>query len=61
MQIAETREKQQVLAAEIIKGVLLPQFAILPLAILLSGGYYLRVISNHVHAARSSSSCGVLA
>jgi two-component system sensor histidine kinase TctE len=35
VQIAETREKQQVLAAEIIKGVLLPQFAILPLAILL--------------------------
>ncbi|MDM0115237.1 sensor histidine kinase N-terminal domain-containing protein [Variovorax sp. J22R133] len=35
VQVAETREKQQVLAAEIIKGVLLPQFAILPLAILL--------------------------
>ncbi|MEO7243420.1 MAG: sensor histidine kinase N-terminal domain-containing protein [Variovorax sp.] len=35
VQVAETREKQSVLAAEIIKGVLLPQFAILPLAILL--------------------------
>ena len=35
VQLAETREKQQVLAAEIIKGVLLPQFAILPLAVLL--------------------------
>jgi len=35
VQVAETREKQRVLAAEIIKGVLLPQFAILPLAILL--------------------------
>ncbi len=35
VQVAETREKQQVLATEIIKGVLLPQFAILPLAILL--------------------------
>ena len=35
LQVAETREKQQVLAVEIIKGVLLPQFAILPLAVLL--------------------------
>ncbi|SCX71165.1 sensor histidine kinase [Variovorax sp. EL159] len=35
LQLAETREKQSVLAAEIIKGVLLPQFAILPLAVLL--------------------------
>ncbi len=35
LQVAETRNKQHVLAAEIIKGVLLPQFAILPLAILL--------------------------
>ena len=35
VQMAETREKQQLLAAEIIKGVLLPQFAILPLAVLL--------------------------
>ena len=35
VQVAETREKQKVLATEIIKGVLLPQFAILPLAILL--------------------------
>ncbi|MEJ8845228.1 sensor histidine kinase [Variovorax rhizosphaerae] len=35
VQVAETRRKQEVLATEIIKGVLLPQFAILPLAILL--------------------------
>ena len=35
VQLAETREKQRALAAEIIRGVLLPQFAILPLAILL--------------------------
>jgi two-component system sensor histidine kinase TctE len=35
LQLAETREKQSVLAGEIIKGVLLPQFALLPLAVLL--------------------------
>jgi two-component system sensor histidine kinase TctE len=35
IQLAETREKQSELATEIIKGVLLPQFAILPLAVLL--------------------------
>ena len=35
VQVAETREKQSILATEIIKGVLLPQFAILPLAVLL--------------------------
>ncbi len=35
LQVAETREKQSILATEIIKGVLLPQFAILPLAVLL--------------------------
>ncbi len=35
VQVAETREKRSVLAAEIIKGVMLPQFAILPLALLL--------------------------
>ena len=35
LQVAETRDKQSVLALEIIKGVLLPQFAILPLAVLL--------------------------
>ena len=31
VQVAETREKRSVLAAEIIKGVMLPQFALLPL------------------------------
>ncbi|MGQ2994812.1 sensor histidine kinase [Variovorax sp.] len=35
LQVAETRQKQSLLAADIIKGVLLPQFAILPLAVLL--------------------------
>ena len=35
VQVAETRAKQSLLATEIIKGVLLPQFAILPLAVLL--------------------------
>ena len=35
VQVTETRQKQKVLATEIIQGVLMPQFAILPLAILL--------------------------
>ncbi|GKT22908.1 sensor histidine kinase [Acidovorax sp. SUPP3334] len=35
VQVAETREKRSVLAKEIIKGVMLPQFVILPLAVLL--------------------------
>ena len=35
VQVAETREKRSVLAAEIIKGVMLPQFVILPLSVLL--------------------------
>jgi two-component system sensor histidine kinase TctE len=35
VQVAETRRKRSVLATEIIKGVMLPQFAILPLAVLL--------------------------
>jgi two-component system sensor histidine kinase TctE len=35
VQVAETREKRSMLAAEIIKGVMLPQFVILPLAVLL--------------------------
>jgi two-component system sensor histidine kinase TctE len=35
VQVAETLEQRQRLATEIIKGVLLPQFAILPLAVLL--------------------------
>jgi two-component system sensor histidine kinase TctE len=35
VQVAETREKRSILATEIIKGVMLPQFAILPLAVLL--------------------------
>ncbi len=35
VQVAETREKRSVLATEIIKGVLLPQLVLLPLAVLL--------------------------
>ncbi len=35
VQVAETREKRKVLATEIIKGVMLPQFVTLPLAVLL--------------------------
>ena len=35
VQVAETREKRSVLATEIIKGVMFPQFVILPLALLL--------------------------
>ena len=35
VQVAETREKRSVLATEIIKGVMLPQFVIMPLAVLL--------------------------
>ena len=35
MQVAETLGKRSRLATEIIKGVILPQFVILPLAVLL--------------------------
>ena len=35
VQVGETLEKRSVLAAEIIKGVMLPQFVVLPLAVLL--------------------------
>lgn len=35
VQVAETLDKRSVLAAEIIKGVMLPQFVILPIAVLL--------------------------
>ncbi len=35
VQVAETMEKRAVLATEIVKGVMLPQFVILPLAVLL--------------------------
>ena len=35
VQVAETLEKRSVLATEIIKGVMLPQFVILPIAVLL--------------------------
>jgi two-component system sensor histidine kinase TctE len=35
VQVAETRDKRSILAAEIIKGVMLPQFVTLPLAVLL--------------------------
>jgi two-component system, OmpR family, sensor histidine kinase TctE len=35
VQVAETLEKRSVLATEIVKGVMLPQFVVLPLAVLL--------------------------
>ena len=35
IQVAETLEKRSVLATEIVKGVMLPQFVILPMAVLL--------------------------
>jgi two-component system sensor histidine kinase TctE len=35
VQVAETMDKRSVLAAEIIKGVMLPQFVMLPIAVLL--------------------------
>ena len=35
VQVAETMEKRSVLATEIVKGVMLPQFVILPMAVLL--------------------------
>ncbi len=35
VQVAETREKRSVLATEIIKGLMLPQFIMLPLAVIL--------------------------
>ena len=35
VQVAETREKRSMLATEIIKGVMVPQFVLLPLAVLL--------------------------
>jgi two-component system sensor histidine kinase TctE len=35
VQVAETRKKREALAARIISGVLLPQFAIIPLAVIL--------------------------
>jgi two-component system, OmpR family, sensor histidine kinase TctE len=35
IQVAETREKRSRLATEIVKGVMLPQFIVLPLAVLL--------------------------
>ncbi len=35
IQVAETREKRQRLASEIVKGVMLPQFVVLPLAVFL--------------------------
>jgi two-component system, OmpR family, sensor histidine kinase TctE len=35
IQVAETLEKRSILATEIVKGVMLPQFAVMPLAVLL--------------------------
>src|SRR5690606_38713904 len=35
VQVAETREQRSALAGEIIRGVMLPQFVVLPLAVML--------------------------
>ena len=35
VQVAETRENRSILATDIIKGIMLPQFIILPMAVLL--------------------------
>ena len=58
VQVAETREKRSVLAAEIIKGVMLPQFVILPLTVLLvwlaltRGIKPLRELEERIHARK---------
>jgi two-component system sensor histidine kinase TctE len=54
VQVAETREKRSVLATEIIKGVMLPQFVILPLAALLVGWRW-RAASSRCTGSKSAS------
>lgn len=58
IQIAETRQQRSVLAAEIIKGVMLPQFVMLPLTVLLiwlalsRGLRPLKVLQDRVRARK---------
>jgi two-component system, OmpR family, sensor histidine kinase TctE len=58
VQVAETREKRSVLATEIIKGVMLPQFVILPLAALLVWLALARGCAPPAGAAASSRCTG---
>jgi two-component system, OmpR family, sensor histidine kinase TctE len=59
IQVAETREKRARLATEIVKGVLLPQFIVLPLAVFLvwlalaRGIRPLRQLEERIRARRS--------
>jgi two-component system sensor histidine kinase TctE len=46
VQVAETLEKRSVLATEIVKGVMLPQFIILPLAVCWCGWRWCRRSSH---------------
>ncbi|MFZ9430410.1 MAG: sensor histidine kinase [Burkholderiaceae bacterium] len=59
VQVAETRAERELLATEVLKGVLLPQYAILPLAVLLvwmaltRGLAPLEVLQRLIRARRS--------
>ncbi len=59
IQVAETREKRSRLATEIVKGVMLPQFAILPLVVFLvwlalaRGIRPLHQLQEHIRARRA--------
>jgi two-component system sensor histidine kinase TctE len=60
VQVAETRKKREALASTIISGVLLPQFAIIPLAVILvymgltRGIAPLRLLQERIHRRRPS-------
>ncbi len=60
VQVAETLKKREALAASIISGVLLPQFAIIPLAVILvymglsRGIAPLRLLQERIHRRRPS-------
>jgi two-component system sensor histidine kinase TctE len=60
IQVAETRRKREALSSSIISGVLLPQFAIIPLAVILvymglsRGIAPLRLLQHRIHRRRPS-------
>jgi two-component system sensor histidine kinase TctE len=60
VQVAETLKKREALSASIISGVLLPQFAIIPLAVILvymglmRGIAPLRLLQDRIHRRRPS-------
>lgn len=60
VQVGETRRKREALASSIISGVLLPQFAIIPLAVILvylgltRGIAPLRLLQERIHRRRPS-------